>query len=104
MLSFFQGLKKFIVLLLYENGSPSRTGLAALILAIMPPTSLVLITFYLTVRNSTFGHYQSFVDAMLGFAALGCGLLGGNKFIHNKYSSPNGKPFVKNKDVKEQQV
>jgi len=86
----------FLVGLLYENGCPSRTGLSALILMMVPLAAVLLMTAYLAATDKTFSYYKDFVETMLWMAAIGASLLGANKAILSKFAAPEGKPFIKN--------
>ena len=86
----------FLVGLLYENGSPSRTGLSALMLMIVPLLAVLIMTAYLAATDKAFSYYKDFVETMLWMAAIGASLLGANKAILSKFATPEGKPFIKN--------
>ncbi len=86
----------FLVGLLYENGSPSRTGLSALVLMIVPLLAVLILTAYLAATDKAFSFYKDFVETMLWMAAIGASLLGANKAILSKFAAPEGKPFIKN--------
>ena len=86
----------FLVGLLYENGSPSRTGLSALVLMIVPLLAVLILTAYLAATDKAFSFYKDFVETMLWMAAIGASLLGANKAILSKFATPEGKPFIKN--------
>ena len=85
----------FLVGLLYENGSPSRTGLSALILMLVPLLAVLVLTAYLAATDKPFPFYKDFVDTMLWMAAIGSSLLGANKAILSKFAAPEGKPYLK---------
>lgn len=87
---------KFLRGLLYENGSPSRTGLAAMALILIPLLAAMLLTAYLAVSEKPFPDYGVFMNAVEWMVTTGCGLLGANKFINNKYGASDGQPFIKN--------
>lgn len=89
-------IRSFLVGLLYENGTPSRTGLAALALIMLPLLATIVLTVYLVVTGKAFSYYKEFLDAVQWQVTSGGGLLGANKMILNKYASPEGQPFVKN--------
>ncbi len=76
-----QAIKDFLRGLFCENGTPSRTGLAAFMLIIVPLFSAVFLTIYLALNEKTFTYYQGFVDLTEWLITVGCGLLGYNKFI-----------------------
>ena len=86
----------FLVGLLYENGSPSRTGLSALVLMIVPLLAVLILTAYLAATDKAFSYYKDFVETMLWMAAIGASLLGANKAILSKFAAPEGKSFIKN--------
>ena len=85
----------FLVGLLYENGSPSRTGLSALVLMIVPLLAVLILTAYLAATDKAFSFYKDFVETMLWMAAIGASLLGANKAILSKFAAPEGKPYLK---------
>ena len=87
--------RDFLAGLLHENGTPSRTGLSALTLILVPLLTMLVLTVYLVATNKTFAYYKDFLDAVEWLVTTGGGLLGANKLILNKYSSPEGQPFVK---------
>ena len=78
-------LKSFLVGLLYEEGTPSRTGLSSMILIILPLIAMLALTGYLIVSEKSFVYYRDFLDAIGWLITTGCALLGGNKLITWKY-------------------
>lgn len=82
-------IREFLVGLLYENGTPSRTGLFSIIAFL----AFLLGSAYLLLRNQQWAHYETFA-ALTGGGGLG-GLVS-NKFINNKYGAPDGQPYIKN--------
>lgn len=89
-------IRFFLVGLLYENGVPSRTGLSALALILVPLGAALVLTAYLVATGKAFTYYKDFLDAVQWLVTSGGGLLGANKLILNKYAAPEGQPFVKN--------
>lgn len=87
---------KFLRGLLYENGVPSRTGLAAMLLIITPLLAALILTAYLALSAKPFEYYSTFINSVEWMVTTGCGLLGANKLINNKYAAPDGQPFIKN--------
>jgi hypothetical protein len=89
-------IRSFLRGLLYENGTPSRTGLSALALILVPLVAVLVLTAYLVITGKTFSYYKDFLDAVQWLVTSGGGLLGANKLILNKYGAPDGQPYVKN--------
>lgn len=94
----------FLKGLLYENGTPSRTGLSALTLILVPLVAALVLTAYLVVSGKPFAYYKEFLDAVEWLVTSGGGLLGANKLILNKFGAPDGQPFVKNQNQGGEQV
>jgi hypothetical protein len=84
-------IKGFLVQLLYENGTPSRTGLFSIIAFL----AFLLGSAYLMLCHQQWAHYDTFAT-LTGGGGLG-GLVS-NKFINNKYGAPSGQPYVKNQN------
>ena len=74
-------MKNFIIGLLYERGAASRTGLAALLLILLPTVVLLAITGYMVVTVKDFPRYDSYIGAVEWLVTVGVGLLGYNKTI-----------------------
>jgi hypothetical protein len=89
-------IRSFLRGLLYENGTPSRTGLSALALILVPLVAVLVLTAYLVITGRTFAYYKDFLDAVEWLVTSGGGLLGANKLILNKYGAPDGQPYIKN--------
>lgn len=94
----WERIRFFLVGLLYENGVPSRTGLSALALIMVPLVATLTITVYLVATGRTFAYYKDFLDAVQWLVTSGGGLLGANKLILNKYAAPEGQPYIKNQN------
>ena len=92
----WERIRTFLVGLLYENGVPSRTGLAAMALILVPLLAVLILTTYLVLSGRAFAYYKEFLDAVQWLVTSGGGLLGANKLIMNKYGAPEGQPFIKN--------
>ncbi|BBB91072.1 MAG TPA: hypothetical protein PKA28_10920 [Methylomusa anaerophila] len=73
--------KRFLVSLLYENGVASRTGLAALLLILLPMIILLALTVCMAVTEHDFPRYDSYIGAVEWLVTVGVGLLGYNKTI-----------------------
>lgn len=86
---------KFCRGLLYENGTPSRTGLSALVLILLPLVGVMVLTTYLVISGKSFAYYKDFLDSVEWLVTSGGGLLGANKLILSKYSAPSGRPYLK---------
>lgn len=78
-------IRRFLVGLLYEEGTPSRTGLSSMILILVPLIAMLLMTGYLMATEKVFVYYRDFLDAIGWLITTGCALLGGNKLITWKY-------------------
>lgn len=89
-------IAKFLRDLLYENGEPSRTGLAALLLILLPLLAFLAVSLYLAISARAFEYYNGFTSTAVAMVTAGCGLLGANKLINNKFAAPDGQPFIKN--------
>lgn len=89
-------IRGFLAGLLYENGTPSRTGLSALALIMVPLLAALILTTYLVMSGKAFAYYKEFMDAVQWLVTTGGGLLGANKMILNKWGAPEGQSFVKN--------
>lgn len=94
----WERIRSFLVGLLYENGTPSRTGLSALALILVPLLAVLFLTTYLVVSGKAFVYYKEFLDSVQWLVTSGGGLLGANKFILNKFGSQDGQPYVKNQN------
>ena len=93
-------MKRFLTGLLYENGTPSRTGLAGLVLLFVPIGVWAVVTLYLAYTGKAFAYYDTL--SMLTFGAGGTGGLTvvGNKIINATLSSTKGEVFDKITPVK----
>ena len=93
-------IRGFLVGLLYEEGTPSRTGLSAMILILLPLLAVLLLTAYLVITGKAFSYYKEFLDAVQWLVTSGGGLLGANKFIISKYTggSPQDPTTVRNQN------
>lgn len=92
----WERIRNFLKGLLYENGTPSRTGLSALALILVPLVAALLLTAYLVISGKAFAYYKDFLDAVQWLVTSGGGLLGANKLILNKFGAPDGQPYIKN--------
>ena len=77
-------IKNFIKGLIYENGSPSRTGIISLLFAI----SFLVGSAYLIINGISWSHYETFSLVTSG-GGIGGAL--GNKFINSTKNSDIGK-------------
>ena len=93
-------MKRFLIGLLYENGVPSRTGLAGLVLLFVPLLVWAVVTLYLAYTSKTFIYYDTL--SLLTFGSSGAGGLtvASNKIINATLSSPKGEIFDKITPVK----
>ncbi|WP_378955505.1 hypothetical protein [Pelosinus sp. sgz500959] len=82
-------MKRFLIGLLYENGAASRTGLAALLLILLPMLVLLVLTGYMIVAEKDFVKYDSYIGAAEWLITVGTGLLGYNKTITLKNNGGN---------------
>lgn len=78
-------IRQFLVGLLYEEGTPSRTGLSSMILILVPLLAMLLVTCYLMITEKVFVYYRDFLDVVGWLITTGSALLGGNKLITWKY-------------------
>lgn len=83
-------MKNFLISLLYENGVASRTGLAALLLILLPMLVLLILTGYIVVAERDFARYDSYIGAVEWLVTVGVGLLGYNKTITLKNINNGG--------------
>ena len=51
-------IRGFLVGLLYEEGTPSRTGLSAMTLILLPLLAALLLTAYLVITGKAFSYYK----------------------------------------------
>lgn len=84
-------MKHFLIGLLYENGTPSRTGLAALILILVPLFIIMGLSIYLVIKEKSFNEYQAFISLVEFLIATGSALLGANKAMLTKWGSLDGQ-------------
>ncbi|MCE5286957.1 MAG: hypothetical protein LLG02_14085 [Pelosinus sp.] len=84
-------IRNFTTGLLYENGAPSRTGLFSIIAFL----AFLAGSAYLMLTHQQWAHYDTFATLTGGG---GIGGLVSNKFINNKYGSPDGQAYNKNGD------
>lgn len=89
-------IRGFLVGLLYEEGTPSRTGLSAMILILLPLITVLALTTYLVASGKTFTYYKDFMDAVQWLVTSGSGLLGANKLITTRYAATQDQPIIKN--------
>jgi len=81
--------RDFFISLLYEKGVASRTGLAALLLILLPMVVLLALTVCMVAIGKEFGQYESFIGATEWLITIGVGLLGYNKTITLKNQGGN---------------
>lgn len=82
-------MKNFLIGLLYEKGVASRTGLAALLLILLPMLVLLILTAYMVVSGKDFAQYENYIGAAEWLVTVGVGLLGYNKTITLKNQGGN---------------
>lgn len=87
-------MKKLIKAILTENGTYSLTRIASAVLLL----AFLIGSFYLILKNQTWGNYDSFATICGGGGVTGQVV---NKFINSKYNTPQGnigKPMIKEND------
>ena len=89
-------IRVFMVGLLYEDGTPSRTGLSAMILILLPLLAVLVLTTYLVTTGKAFAYYKDFLDAVQWLVTSGGGLLGANKLIISRYSCGQDQTTARN--------
>ena len=89
-------IRVFMVGLLYEDGTPSRTGLSAMILILLPLLAALVLTTYLVTTGKAFAYYKDFLDAVQWLVTSGGGLLGANKLIISRYSGSQDQTTARN--------
>lgn len=88
-------MKQFFIDLFYENGKPSRTGIIAFLIAVLPLIVWIYVTLYCLFHRYTFPHYDSMSIAVFGGSAGGAITIAYNKYINATKNSEDGKPMIK---------
>ena len=88
-------MKQFLIDLFYENGKPSRTGIIAFLIAVLPLIVWIYVTLYCLFHHYTFPHYDSMSIAVFGGSAGGAITIAYNKYINATKNSEDGKPMIK---------
>lgn len=84
-------MKDFLIGLLYENGKPSKTGIAAAITFSIPLLLWVFVTLFCLFAKYTFAHYDTLSTCVFGTSTSGALTMAVNKFINSKYNSEETK-------------
>lgn len=88
-------MKQFLIDLFYENGKPSRTGILAMLIAILPLFLWIFVTLYCLFEKYTFPHYDSMSIAVFGGSAGGAITIAYNKYVNATKNSQDGQPIIK---------
>ena len=88
-------MRDFFIGLIYENGAPSRTGLIAIIVALVPFLIWEVVTVYLVAAGKTWPHYEAMTAGVFGTSAAGSGVLAYNKYTNSRFNSMEFQPPVK---------
>lgn len=79
-----ESVMNFIKGLVYENGSPSRTGITSLLFVL----AFLIGSGFLIIHAQTWSHYETFALVTTG-GGVGGAL--GNKYINSTKNSEQGK-------------
>lgn len=88
-------MRNFLIGLLYENGVPSRAGLAGLVLLFVPLAVWVLVTLYLAYTGKAFVYYDTLSVLTFGAGSAGGITVVGNKVINATLNSVKGQVYDK---------
>lgn len=88
-------MRDFFVGLIYENGSPSRTGLIAMVIALVPFLIWDAVTIYLVANGIVWPHYEAMTAGVFGTSAAGTGVLAYNKYTNSRFNSMEFQPPAK---------
>jgi hypothetical protein len=80
-------MTKFLKGMFYENGTPSRTGIFAGLLTVVPILVWAFVSLYLCTTGKPFAYYETMCLSAFGTSGGGGILAGANKLINSLYNS-----------------
>ena len=83
-------MTEFLKGLMYENGTPSRTGLCGVLTVLVPLFVWAVTSIYLVFFHQTFPYYTDMTAGVFGASVSGGALAVGNKWINSRINSPEG--------------